>query len=117
MTMSKMPNWPAVSVPIMTQRAPRPCVHSFHMPVSAMMLPSRDIIPPLPPAPALFTLDKSESAGCEMMAAVTPAITPDPSETDRLVVPSHLAGSVPMLLYMFSAAMPCTANLAIVYGT
>ena len=28
MMMSKMPNWPAVSVPIMTQRAPRPCVQS-----------------------------------------------------------------------------------------
>lgn len=28
-TLSKMPNWPAVRVPIMKQRAARPCVQSF----------------------------------------------------------------------------------------
>ena len=51
MTMSKTPNWPAVSVPIMTQRAPRPVVQSFMRPVSATMLPMRWNMGPSPPAP------------------------------------------------------------------
>jgi hypothetical protein len=54
MTVSKMANWPAVSVPIMMQRAVRPCVHSLKMPVSATILPRRDIIGPSPPAPDLL---------------------------------------------------------------
>ena len=82
MTMSNNPNWPAVSVPITTQRAPRPCVQSFHRPVSAAMFPSLENIPPEPPAPALLILDRSVSAGCEMMAAATPATTPEASDTE-----------------------------------
>ena len=51
MTMSKMPNCPAVSVPIMTHLAASPCVQSFTRPVSVAMLASRENIPPEPPAP------------------------------------------------------------------
>lgn len=49
MTVSKMPNWPAVRVPIMTQRGPRPVRHSLAKPISRAMLIRRDTVPPLPP--------------------------------------------------------------------
>ena len=42
------------------------------LPVSEAMLARRDIMEPEPPAPALLILERSESAGCEMMAATTP---------------------------------------------
>jgi|TARA_B110000967_G_scaffold125322_1_gene128094 hypothetical protein len=40
-------------------------------------------MPPLPPAPALLIFDSRVSAGCEMIAAATPAMTPEASDTDR----------------------------------
>mgnify|MGYP006072021699 CR=1 FL=1 len=58
-------------------------MHSFHIPVSAAMFPRRDSMPPLPPAPALLIFDSRVSAGCEMIAAATPAMTPEASDTDR----------------------------------
>ena len=76
MTMSNKPNWPAVSVPIITQRAPRPL--RAELPTARLRgdVPEPENIPPEPPAPALLILDRSVSAGCEMMAAETPATTP-----------------------------------------
>ena len=50
------------------------------------------------------------------MAAATPATTPEPSEMPMLVAGLTSFGVLPMLEYMISAALPCTANLAIVYG-
>merc|ERR1712083_1227110 len=49
MTVSKMPNCSAVSVPIITQRAPKPCVQSFTTPVSLVMFIIRCGIEPSPP--------------------------------------------------------------------
>merc|ERR1719272_2772957 len=83
MTVSKIPNCPAVSVPIITQRGMRPTVHSFMNPVSLAIFARRTMIVPSPPAPALFTLDSNVSAGCEMMAAATPAMTPEVRLTER----------------------------------
>merc|ERR1719336_1941744 len=116
-TVSKMPNWRAVKVPIITQRAPRPCVHSLTTPVSFVMFSMRLGIEPSPPAPALFTLDSSVSAGCEMIADTTPATTPELRDTPVFRTAPQSAGDLPMLLYMASATRPCTANLAMVYGT
>merc|ERR1719499_84985 len=98
----------------MTQRAARPCVHSFQKPVSAAMLYRRDTVPPVPPAPALLILDSRVSAGWEMMAAATPAITPDARDTDTLPPEDIWAGLLLRLSYIFSAAIPCTAKLAMV---
>merc|ERR1711920_457412 len=116
MTVSKMPNCSAVKVPIMTQRAPRPCVHSFTTPVSLVMFIMRCGMEPSPPAPALFTFESRVSAGCEMMADTTPAMTPEPRETEVLSTTPQSFGLLPMLPYMASAARPCTANFAMVYG-
>ena len=90
-----MPNWPAVSVPTMTQRGPRPTVASLKKPISLAMLERRENMEPEPPAPALFTLDSSVSAGCEMMAAATPAITPETSETATFCDPVIFSGVDP----------------------
>jgi hypothetical protein len=65
----------------------------------------------------LLIFESKVSAGCEMMAAHTPAMTPEPSETPTLPDVDIREGEVPMDAYIFSAAIPCTANLAIVYGT
>ena len=86
----------AARVPIMAQRAKRPVVARATKPSSAAMLVRRDISPPEPPAPALLTLESSESAGCEMMAAATPAMTPEPSETQTLPPLLIFEGSLPM---------------------
>merc|ERR1711920_1065305 len=117
MTVSKMPNCSAVRVPIMTQRAPRPCVHSLTTPVSFVMFSMRLGIEPSPPAPALFTLDRRVSAGCEMIADTTPATTPELRETPVFTKAPQSPGDLPRLPYMDSATRPCTANFAIVYGT
>merc|ERR1712029_1288824 len=98
MTVSKMPNWSAVRVPIITHRAPRPWVQSLMTPVSFVMLSMRLGIEPSPPAPALFTLDKSVSAGCEMIADTTPATTPDDRDTPVFKTAPHCAGDEPMEL-------------------
>jgi len=58
-------------------------VQSFTNPVSAAMRPNLTIMEPSPPAPALLTLERRQSAGCEIVAAATPATTPDPKETDN----------------------------------
>merc|ERR1712113_1125051 len=112
-----MPNWSAVRVPIMTQRAPRPCVHSLATPVSFVIFSMRLGIEPSPPAPALFTLDNSVSAGCEMIADTTPATTPELRDTPVFSTAPHSFGDLPRLPYIDSATRPCTANLAMVYGT
>ena len=65
----------------------------------------------------MLIFESKVSAGCEMMAAHTPAMTPEPSETPTLPDVDIREGEVPMDAYIFSAAIPCTANLAIVYGT
>ena len=98
MTTSKIPNWPAVKVPIMTHLAAKPCVANLTIPVSAMMLLKRDIIDPVPPAPALLILDNNVSAGWEMIAAETPAITPEPKETDKFSELVHSLFVLPMAL-------------------
>ena len=51
---------------------------------------------PEPPAPALLILESSVSAGWEMMAATTPAMTPEPSETEMLPPLDMVAGVCPM---------------------
>ena len=60
------------------------------------MLPRRESMPPLPPAPALLILDRRVSAGCEMIAAVTPAITPDIRDTDTFSDCVQVLGVLPM---------------------
>merc|ERR1719188_930980 len=52
-----------------------------------------------------------------MTADTTPAITPEPRDTPVFSTAPQSDGFVPMELYMASAARPCTANLAMVYGT
>merc|ERR1712066_1120910 len=111
-----MANWPAVMVPTCIHLAKSPCVHNLTKPVSAAMRPKRTIIDPSPPAPFLLTLDNNPSAGCEMGAAATPAITPDPSDTVITPALLILSGDDPKPAYIFSAATCCTLNLAIVYG-
>merc|ERR1719453_1586069 len=103
MTMSKMPNWPAVRVPIMTQRAARPVVQRLTRPSSAVMFAMRLNMPPVPPAPPLFILERRVSAGCEMMAATTPAMTPEPRETP--ILPVSEVG-LPTTAEMDSADLP-----------
>mmetsp|Transcript_13953 Transcript_13953/g.38355 ORF Transcript_13953/g.38355 Transcript_13953/m.38355 type:complete len:206 (+) Transcript_13953:201-818(+) len=96
MTVSKIPNCPAVRVPIMTQRGTRPTVQSLTNPISLAMLARRVIIGPSPPAPALLTLERRVSAGWEMMAEATPAITPERRETPTAVDPETSDGVLPM---------------------
>merc|ERR1719327_1521259 len=96
-TMSKTPNWPAVRVPIITHRALRPVVQSFMKPVSFAMFIRRDAMLPSPPAPALLILDSRVSAGWEMMAAATPAITPEPRDTVMLPALLMVLGLWPMV--------------------
>merc|ERR1712039_391700 len=74
-------NWPAVIVPTWIHLAKSPWVHNFTNPVSAAMRPNLTIMLPSPPAPALLTLERRPSAGWEIVAAATPATTPDPKET------------------------------------
>merc|ERR1719512_365679 len=99
MTVSKIPNCRAVKVPIITQRAPSPCVHNLVTPVSLVMFIMRWGMEPSPPAPALFTLDKSVSAGWEIIAETTPATTPEPSETPVFNTAPQSAGDLPMFEY------------------
>ena len=61
----------------MTQRAGRPTVQSLYMPSALAMFMRRAIILPSPPAPALLILERRVSAGWEIVAATTPAMTPD----------------------------------------
>lgn len=70
----------------MMHLGPRPVVQSFTKPVSLAMFARRDSIPPSPPAPFLLIFERSESAGCEMMAAATPAMKPEVTETPILEV-------------------------------
>merc|ERR1712046_232495 len=94
----------------------RPCVHSLTKPVSFAIRPKRVIIDPSPPAPFLFTLDSRPSAGCEMVAAATPATTPEANEVARTPDLLIFSGDVPMALNICSATFCCTANFAMVYG-
>ena len=80
----------------MTQRAAKPWVQSLTTPVSAAMRPRRVTMEPVPPAPALFTLDNKVSAGWEMMAATTPATTPEDRETETFSELVHSLGDLPM---------------------
>merc|ERR1719273_923262 len=52
-------------------------------------------MPPSPPAPFLMIFERSVSAGWLMMAAATPATTPDASETPRLPIAGGLSGDDP----------------------
>lgn len=54
--------------------------------------------------PSLLTMDRRLSAGCEMIAAATPAITPEDRETPTLVASLMSLGFVPIALLIFSAA-------------
>merc|ERR1712137_127639 len=99
-TVSKMPNWRAVKVPIITQRAPRPCVQSLTTPVSFVMFIMREGMEPSPPAPALFTLDSKVSAGWEMIADTTPATTPELRDTPVFKSAPQSDGLLPMFLYI-----------------
>lgn len=47
------------------------------------MLMRREVVPPVPPAPFLLILDSRVSAGCDTIAAITPATTPEDSEIVR----------------------------------
>mmetsp|Transcript_18285 Transcript_18285/g.56721 ORF Transcript_18285/g.56721 Transcript_18285/m.56721 type:complete len:210 (-) Transcript_18285:534-1163(-) len=117
MTTSKMANWPAVREPIMTQRAPRPERQSFLKPDSLARLTRREAMEPVPPAVGdLLIIDSRVSAGCEMMAAATPAMVPDDSAMAILVDSEAVFMSVRVAAAMASAALPWTANLAMVYG-
>ena len=98
MTVSKIPNCPAVRVPIMTQRGRRPTVQRLTKPVSAAMFPRRLIKLPSPPAPALLILERRVSAGWEMMAAATPATTPEARETRGWLPLPSSAGVLPMAI-------------------
>ena len=51
-----------------------------------------------------LAFDKRVSAGCEMMAAATPAMTPDERATAMVVAPLALLGSMPAAPQMASAA-------------
>merc|ERR1712127_616429 len=95
-------------------RAPRPCVHSLTTPVSFVIFNMREGIEPSPPAPALLTFDKSVSAGWEIIAATTPAMTPEPHATPVFNKTPQSAGCLPPMPYIDSATRPCTANLAMV---
>ena len=64
----------------MTQRAGRPVRQRLTKPISLAMFQRRETVLPEPPAPALLILESSVSAGCDTMAATTPATTPEPSE-------------------------------------
>lgn len=55
-----------------------------------------EVVDPLPPAPALLILDNKVSAGWEIMAAATPAITPDNKEILILVPLETDSGCFPM---------------------
>ena len=93
---SKIKNCPAVSVPIMMHLGPRPVVQSLTKPVSLAMFARRESMPPSPPAPYKLIFERSESAGCEMMAAATPAMKPEVTETpilDALLRFSLLVGN------------------------
>ena len=67
---SKIANWPAVSVPIMTQRAPRPVVHSLKKPTSRAMFARRDTVEPVPPAPARLRMVVSRTRPAAEAVAV-----------------------------------------------
>ena len=99
----------------MTQRAPSPFVHSFTMPVSTARVVRRDTMEPSPPAPGLLTMDNKASAGWEMMAAATPAITPEDRATVILVPSPAVLGEDSVKGQIFSAAAPYTANLAMAW--
>jgi hypothetical protein len=78
----------------MTQRAPRPVVARRQKPSSLAMFIRRVVVLPDPPAPALLILDSSVSAGWLMMAATTPATTPEARETEVLVAVDCFSGVV-----------------------
>merc|ERR1719313_114277 len=101
----------------MTHRAGRPVRQRFMTPNSLVTRIIRVGMDPSPPAPALFIFDSRVSAGCEMIAATTPATVPEPRLMTVLKPVVHSCGLLPVDLYMASATLPCTANLAIVYGT
>lgn len=82
----------------MTHLAPNPVKHNFLIPSSLAILTNLDIIGPFPPAPALLTLDNKVSAGWEMIAAATPAITPDNKEIEILVPFPNYSGYFPIEL-------------------
>lgn len=48
------------------------------------MLINLETVPPVPPAPFLLILDNKVSAGWEIIAAATPAITPEAKEIPTL---------------------------------
>merc|ERR1719261_1065106 len=98
----------------MTHLAPKPVVQRLTKPVSLVMFIMREGMDPSPPAPALLTLERSVSAGWEMTAEQTPAMTPEPKLTPVFRTAPHFSGFVFMPTYIFSATRPCTANLAIV---
>lgn len=93
-TVSKIPNCPAVKVPIMTHLAPSPVKQSLANPISLAIFISLVEVDPVPPAPALLILLKRVSAGWEMMAAATPAMTPEAKEIEILVPLEHCSGPV-----------------------
>merc|ERR1712160_15425 len=93
MTVSKIPNCPAVRVPIITHRGMRPTVQSFMNPVSLAIFASRTIMVPSPPAPALFTLDSSVSAGVRDNGGGHPG-NDTGGQTDGEIAPAgHLTGA------------------------
>merc|ERR1712037_1034735 len=100
----------------MTHLAPNPVVHNFLKPICVDTFHIRLGMEPEPPSPALFILDSKVSAGWEIMADTTPATTPDDRATPVLTATPNSSG-FPKLLYILSATRPCTANLAMVYGT
>jgi len=64
----------------MTHLAPNPVKHNLAIPISEAILISLEVVDPVPPAPALLILDNKVSAGWEIIAAATPAITPEDKE-------------------------------------
>jgi hypothetical protein len=62
-TVSKIPNCPAVKTPIITHLVDKPVKQSFANPISLAIVKRRETVPPLPPAPFLLILDNNVSAG------------------------------------------------------